>query len=289
MQKVHAILNASLFMIGDVKVTTSTLLIGLVIVIAAQLLSMALRVVIQRSLKGRGVGAQGSVSVATRLLHYTVLATGIAMALQTAGVKLGGLFAAGAVFAVGLGFAMQTLAQNFVAGVILLMERSIKTGDVLEVEGSVVRVQTTGIRSTLVRTRDEEEMIVPNSTLVQATVKNYTMKDALYRLRVVVGVTYGSDMALVRKTLEDVGKKLDWRLQDRPCQVLLVDFGSSSVDFEVAVWTDNPWLARVHSSQLREAIWWAFKEHGITIAFPQVDVHFDPPVNDSLRGLARAA
>lgn len=289
MQKVHTVLNASLFTIGEVKVTTSTLLTGLLIVVAAQLLSMALRAIIQRSLRGRGVGAQGSVSVATRLLHYTVLASGIAMALQTAGVKLGALFAAGAVFAVGLGFAMQTLAQNFVAGVILLMERSIKTGDVLEVEGSVVRVQTTGIRSTLVRTRDEEEMIVPNSTLVQTTVKNYTMKDALYRLRVVVGVTYGSDMALVRKTLEKVGKDLDWRLQDRPCQILLVDFGSSSVDFEVAVWTDNPWLARVHSSHLREAIWWAFKEHGITIAFPQVDVHFDPPVNDSLRGLARAA
>jgi small-conductance mechanosensitive channel len=289
MHKVHAILNAPLFTIGEVTVTTSTLLTALVIVLAAQIVSVLLRAIIRRSLRGRGVRAKGSVGVATRLLHYTILLSGVAMALQTAGVKLGGLFAAGAVFAVGLGFAMQNLAQNFVSGVILLLERSIKPGDILEVEGRVVRVQETGIRSTLVRTRDEEEMIVPNSTLVQATVKNYTLKDALYRLRVVVGVLYGSDMALVRKTLEGVGEKLDWRLQDRACQILMLDFGSSSVDFEFAVWTDDPWLARVHASQLREAIWWAFKQQGITIAFPQLDVHFDPPVNDSLRGLARAA
>jgi small-conductance mechanosensitive channel len=289
MHKVHAILNAPLFTIGEVTVTTSTLLTALVIVLAAQLVSVLLRAIIRRSLRGRGVGAKGSLGVATRLLHYTILLSGVAMAMQTAGVKLGALFAAGAVFAVGLGFAMQNLAQNFVSGVILLLERSIKPGDVLEVEGRVVRVQETGIRSTLVRTRDEEEMIVPNSTLVQATVKNYTLKDALYRLRVVVGVTYGSDMARVRKTLEEVGEKLDWRLKDRTCQILMLDFGSSSVDFEVAVWTNDPWLARVHSSQLREAVWWAFKEQGITIAFPQVDVHFDPPVNDSLRSLARAA
>ena len=289
MHKVHAILNAPLFTIGEVTVTTSTLLTALIIVLAAQFVSVLLRAIIRRSLRGRGVGAKGSLGVATRLLHYTILLSGVAMAMQTAGVKLGALFAAGAVFAVGLGFAMQNLAQNFVSGVILLLERSIKPGDVLEVEGRVVRVQETGIRSTLVRTRDEEEMIVPNSTLVQATVKNYTLKDALYRLRVVVGVTYGSDMARVRKTLEEVGEKLDWRLRDRPCQILMLDFGSSSVDFEVAVWTDDPWLARVHSSHLREAIWWAFKDQGITIAFPQVDVHFDPPVNDSLRSLARAA
>jgi small-conductance mechanosensitive channel len=193
------------------------------------------------------------------------------------------------VFAVGLGFAMQNLAQNFVSGVILLLERSIKPGDILEVESRVVRVQETGIRSTLVRTRDEEEMIVPNSTLVQATVKNFTLKDALYRVRVLVGVTYSSDLALVRKTLEEVGEKLTWRVPNRACQILLLEFGNSSVDFEVAVWTDDPWLARLHSSELREAIWWAFQEQGIVIAFPQVDVHFDPPVNESLQGLARAA
>jgi small-conductance mechanosensitive channel len=69
----------------------------------------------------------------------------------------------------------------------------------------------------------------------------------------------------------------------------MLDFGNSSVDFEVAVWTNDPWLARVYASQLREAIWWAFKQHGITIAFPQVDVHFDPPVNATIASLARAA
>jgi potassium efflux system protein len=289
MQNYRSMLNTQLFTIGDVKVTVSTLLTALAIVVAAQVVSMVLQVAIRRALRGKGLGAEGSVGVATRLLHYTILLSGVAMALQTAGVKLGALFAAGAVFAVGLGFAMQNLAQNFVSGVILLVERTIKPGDILEVEGLVVRVRQMSIRATLVRTRDEEELIVPNSTLVLATVKNYTLRDALYRLRVVVGVTYGSDLALVRRTLEEVGQKLDWKVPGKDCQILLLDFGSSSVDFEVAVWTSDPWLARVHGSWVREAIWWAFKERGITIAFPQVDVHFDAPVTSSLRRLAPAA
>jgi potassium-dependent mechanosensitive channel len=111
------------------------------------------------------------------------------------------LFAAGAVFAVGLGFAMQNIVQNFVSGVILMVERTIKPDDVLEVEGDIVRVQKMRIRATMVRTRNEEELIIPNSTLVQGAVKNYTLTDSRFLLGTVVGVTYGSDMQLVREVL----------------------------------------------------------------------------------------
>src|SRR4030095_8726722 len=102
------------------------------------------------------------------------IVVGLTLALHLAGIKLGAVFAAGAVFAVGLGFAMQNIAQNFVSGVILLVERSIEPGDVIEVNTQVVRVHQMGIRATLVRTLDDEDMIVPNSILVQTTVKNYT-------------------------------------------------------------------------------------------------------------------
>ena len=104
-----------------------------------------------------------------------------------------------------------------------------------------------------------------------------------------MGVTYGSDLALVRSTLEQVGEAFEGRNRDKPPVVLLVEFASSSVDYELSTWTNEPWKARVDSSRLREAIWWAFKEKKITIAFPQLDVHFDPPVTALLSGIRKAA
>jgi small-conductance mechanosensitive channel len=286
---IQNILNVKLFSIGSSPVTMATLATGLLVILAAYIVSKLLQSMLHRALRAKGVARGGSVGVLARLLHHLLLLTGVAVALHTAGIQLGALFAAGAVFAVGVGFAMQNIAQNFVSGVILLLERTVKPGDVVEVQGQVVRVDEMGIRATLVRTRDDEEMIVPNSTLVQATVKNYTLRDSLYRLRVTVGVTYSSDLALVRKTLEGLANQLGWRDQRRQPLVLLLEFGNSSVGFEVSVWTVDPWRSRVQSSELREAIWWAFKEQGITIAFPQVDVHFDPPVSRSLATLGKAA
>ena len=289
MRTLHSFFSQQLFTIGDTPVTVATLTTGIAVIVGAYILSLLLQAAMRRGLASRGLTVDGSAGVLVRLLHYLLLLTGVAVALHTAGIELAALFAAGALFAVGIGFAMQNITQNFVSGIILMIERSIKPGDVLEVESRVVRVLVMGIRSTLVRTRDDEELIVPNSALAQSTVKNLTLKDSLYRLRIGVGVTYGSDLALVRSTLEQVGEAFEGRNRDKPPVVLLTDFGSSSVDYELSIWTNEPWKARIDCSRLREAIWWAFKEKRITIAFPQVDVHFDPPVTASLGGLAKAA
>jgi small-conductance mechanosensitive channel len=122
---------------------------------------------------------------------------------------------------------------------------------------------------------------------VQNPVKNYTFQDSLYRLRVQVGVTYGSDMKLVRETLERTATETEWRNKDYDPSILMTGFGDSSVNFEVSVWIDDPWTLRRRASRLHEAIWWALKEAGVVIAFPQLDVHFDPPIVESLTGMAR--
>jgi small-conductance mechanosensitive channel len=214
---------------------------------------------------------------------------GTATALTNIGINLGALFAAGAVFAVGISFAFQNVAQNFLSGLILLLERSIKPGDILEVEGTVVRVEKLGIRATVARTRDDEQIIIPNTVLAQGTVKNYTMGDSWYRVRVAVGVTYDSDMAQVRQVLEEVVSDVSWAIEAREPIVLMTAFGSSSVDFDVSVWTSDPWRAPRARSRLHEAVWWALKEAGVVIAFPQLDVHFDSPVEDGLSRLPRAS
>jgi len=272
-----------LFTLGGTPVTVATLIVFLGIVTATLVLSFVVQRALVRALRLRKVRDEGTVEVFRRLLHYSILATGLAIALQTVGINLAALFAAGAFLAIGLGFAMQNIMQNFVSGVILLMERSIKPGDVLHVEERFVRVQKLGIRATVARSLDEEEIIIPNSTIVQSSVINYTLRDSLYRLRVTVGVVYGSDMRQVRETLERAATGIEWRVKDREPVILLLEFGDSSVNWEVSVWIDNPWRVRQLRSELSEAIWWALQEAGIVIAFPQLDVHFDSPVVEALR------
>jgi potassium-dependent mechanosensitive channel len=274
--------NTPIMSFAGSRITPLTLALAGVILAATIVVARLLHAGIPRALARRGVTERGTGLVAARLVQYVVMIIGLAIAFQTAGIQLGSLFTAGAVFAVGLGFAMQNIVQNFVSGVILLVERSIKPDDILEIDGAIVRVIQLRIRTTLVRTLNDEDLIVPNSTLVQGTVKNYTLSDLLYRLRVVVGVSYGSDMEAVRRVLEEVAAATTWREQERDPKVLLLDFGTSSVDWEVSVWTRDPWRHRVLSSELREAIWFAFRRAQITIAFPQLDVHLDPAVVEAL-------
>ncbi|MFH1679409.1 MAG: mechanosensitive ion channel domain-containing protein [Candidatus Eisenbacteria bacterium] len=283
------LLGKRLFSIGETPITLEKAVVALfllaLIVVASRLLQRAM----VRALRMRGLKEEGTILVLRRLLHYLVMAVGLLLVLESIGISLGALFAAGAVFAIGLGFAVQNVVQNFVSGIILLVERTIKPGDVIQVEGRAVKVGTMGIRTTIARTLDEEEIIVPNSSIVQATVVNYTLQDSLYRLRCAVGVTYGSDMALVRKVLQETGERMELRTREKEPVVLLIEFGDSSVVWEVSVWIDDPWAQRRARSELNEAIWWALKEAGIVIAFPQIDVHFDRDINDSLTKLARAS
>jgi small-conductance mechanosensitive channel len=241
----YGVLDVPLFTLAGTPVTLATLVVFAAIVAATWLVSFLVGKAVTRGFRLRGVKDEGTIEVFRRLIHYAILATGLAVGLQTVGINLAALFAAGAFLAIGLGFAMQNIMQNFVSGVILLTERSITPGDVLQIEGRFVRVQKLGIRATIAKTLDEEEIIVPNSVIVQSTVTNYTLKDSLYRLRCTVGVIYGSDMILVRDTLARAAQEVPWRIK-------------------------------------------ALKDAGITIAFPQLDVHFDPPVMESLGRLGRS-
>lgn len=285
-QRAGEMINAELFALGGTRVTAMTLMVMFLIVTVTVVFSRLLRRGIKRLARHRKIQDESSVGAVSRLVHYLVLFVGFGVAFQTAGFDLTALFAASAVFAVGLGFAMKNIVENFVAGVILLVEGSIKPGHVLEVEERIVRVMQMGIRTTIVQTRDGEHLIVPNSVLAQSTVKNYTLSRSAYRVRASVGVVYRSDMALVRDTLEEVARNVTREDTGRPHQVLLLGFGDNSVNWEVAVWMNNPWEARPTLSRLNEAIWWALQERGVVIAFPQLDVHFDQPVEEGFRRLA---
>lgn len=275
LSRVDTFINARLFDLGDTVVTPATLFAALAIALVTFWLSRLAERGVARAFRARRVLDEGSVGAAGRLVYYVVAITGLAVALHTLGVRLSGLFAAGAIFAVGIGFGLQNLVQNFVSGVILLGERAIKPGDILEVTGELVRVEHMGLRATIARTLDDEDIILPNSMLVQSSVTNLTLRDRLHRLRTLVGVVYSSDLDLVFETLIDAAESHVGRSQKRDPVVLLVGFGSSSVDFEVSVWLDDPWRVRSERSKLNLLIWKALKAKNIVIAFPQLDVHFD--------------
>lgn len=279
-------LSEELFKIGTTAVSVTTLIVAALIIMASYLMSGAVRAAINRFLARGGVAPSGQLGAIERLVHYAIVMMGIVVALRTTGIRLDTLFAAGAVFAVGFGFAMQNIAQNFVSGVILLFERSIKPGDVIEVGGQIVKVKQMAIRATIVRTLDEEDVIVPNASLVQSNVKNFTLEDNIYRVRVTVGLSYDSDIRQVRRVLEECARSMDYREPGYEPRVLLTGFGQNALEYEASVWMRDPWNHRIASSKLREAIWLAFKEEKLSIAFPQVDVHFDPPVAESLRLLS---
>ncbi len=284
---VKEVLGLELFTVGETTVTTGSLIIALVVMILAHFASRLTKRAIRRFFEKKELRNQANSEIIQRISQYLIMLAGIVAALQVVGIDLSTLFAAGAIFAVGFGFAMQTIAQNFVSGVILLVERSIKQGDILEIEKEVVQVKKMGIRSTVVRTRNEEEIIVPNSILVQGMVKNYTLSDSTYLIRATVGVVYGSDMRRVREVLEATARDIPWRDKAQDPRVLMAEFADSAVNFSVFVWTHEPWIARRLTSQLNEAIWWALKDAGIVIAFPQLDVHLDPAVERALGATKR--
>jgi small-conductance mechanosensitive channel len=277
-------MKTELFTVGNAVISPASLLVFLAVLFGAYIVSKAARRGIRRFFAKKDVKTKADAYVLQRIVHYIIMLVGTVGALQTVGIDLSTLFAAGAVFAVGIGIAMQNISQNFVSGVILLLERTIKQGDIIEVNDMVVRVERIGIRAALVRTRNEEELIVPNAILVQSVVKNFTLSDASYLIGAQVGVSYESDMRQVRAVLESVAENILWRDMNRPTRVLLTEFGDSAVIFSVYVFIQDPWASRRMSSDLNEAIWWGLKDAGITIAFPQLDVHFDTAARPTFLG-----
>lgn len=271
-QRVHAFLNVELFELGGTSVTLATLFGAVLVVLVATTFSWLVRRGVQRTFRRRKVEDEGTRAVVEKLLHYLIMMMGFGTALQTLGIDLGTLFAAGAVFAVGIGFAMQTVIQNFVSGVILMLERSITPEDVLDVDGTIVRVKRMGIRSTVAVTLDGEDLLLPNSTIVQNKVKNLTLDANEVRVNVSVGVSYSSDVDEVLATLRQVAEQVHDSTTNTPL-VFFRDFGDSALIFDVAVWTRDPWTVRKLRSQMRIATWRALRAKQIVVAFPQLDVH----------------
>ena len=249
--------------------------VSVAIVLAAFWISRILQRSIDRHMNHGAWNDQDAIIKYKIIVRFVVLVPGVLFAVHVLGFNLSSLFTHTSLIAVALAFAMKNIAENYTSGVLLRLERIISPGDVLETEGAMVRVKSIGLRSTIVRSKYEKDLVIPNSELVQERVTNYTYRDALCRIMTVVGVAYSSDLMKVREILEHTCDQLEWKSDQHDPEVLLVEFGSSSVNYKISVWIEDPWESGPAKSHLNEAIWWALQKADIVMAYPQLDVHFD--------------
>jgi small-conductance mechanosensitive channel len=208
------------------------------------------------------------------ILGYVLFFFGLMIGLQTAGLDLSSLTVLGGAVGIGIGFGLQAIVNNFVSGLILLVERPIKVGDRIEIGGTAGDVMRIGPRSTWVRGNNNAVIIMPNSDFITGRVMNWTAIEQKARLTVSVGVAYGSDPEKVRSLLMGVARAHPDVQQDPPPDVILTELADSAIRFELRFWTSR----QVHTpprigSDLYFGILKAFREHGIEIPFPQRDVH----------------
>jgi small-conductance mechanosensitive channel len=254
-------------------------------IVAARILRFVLdEAVFPRMSLPRGVPAAISATV-----RYLVVTAGFVMAFLAAGLEMSQFtFLVGA-FGVGIGFGLQNVVNNFVSGLILLYERPIQVGDVLEVGTLRGRVRRIGIRSSTLATFDGAEVIVPNANLIAADVVNWTLSDRIRRVDIAVGVGYGSDPRAALEILDRVARAHAEVLASPEPTALFVGFGDSALLFELRFWTPEYDAYIRVGSEVRTAIFSAFKEAGISIPFPQRDLHVKSVAPDAGRTLRKDA
>lgn len=209
-----------------------------------------------------------------RFTTYALFAGGLFIGLQSLGVNLSSLLVFGGAVGVGVGLGLQNVVSNFVAGLILLIEQPIRMGDRIETAGTLGDVTRIGARSTWVRTNDNVVLIVPNNTFINNSVTNWTANDPKVRVHVPVGVGYDSDPEAVRDMMLDTAAKHPDVLTDPKPAVWFMDYGDSSLDFELLVWTaSKTHVPALLKSDLYFALFKVFKEKGIELPFPQRDIH----------------
>lgn len=240
--------------------------------------------VVERTLRrvamhGRGAQATSSTVYAyTRLVRYVVWIVGTLVGLAYLGFDMASLAFLGGAIGVGIGFGLQNIFSNFISGIIILVEKTLKIGDFVDLQsgirGTVVEI---AMRYTRITTNDSVDVLVPNSEFINARVTNWTFGERNRRIRVKFGVAYGSDKNLVREAGLAAAERVTGLMIDErhPADVRLVNFGDSSLDFELMVWVGPDALTKPGGTHAR--LLWALEDElgrrGIEIPFPQRDLH----------------
>jgi small-conductance mechanosensitive channel len=277
---IAAAFGLRLFTVGNTHVTVSSLLLAIFFVVAVWMFASLLERSVHR-LTDRYADEPWKFSrihMMSRLLRYGVWMLGTVMALNYLGIDLTSIALLGSALAVGLGFGLQNVFSNFVSGVIILLERSLKVGDFVELESGVRgHVREIAMRYTRVSSNDSLDVLVPNSEFINGRVVNWTLDDAYRRMHIPFGVAYGTPKERVREAALAAAEKIPGLIHDATMQsdVWLVAYGDNSVNYELVVWAGRDLTTRPASTHAR--LMWALDDElalrKIEIPFPQRDLH----------------
>lgn len=208
-----------------------------------------------------------------QFIKYIVYIFVTMFALKISGIDISVLLTASAAIFIGLGFALQQLFQDLIAGVLIILDQSLKVGDIIEIDGKVGQVQRISLRSTRAYTRNQRVMIIPNHMFMSDLLFNWTQNDSIVRDNVQVGIAYGTDTQLVEEILIECTKNIEGILKEPLPNVLFDNFGDSSLDFVVNFYVNDAFAVQAIKSALRFEIDRKFRENKIAIPFPQRDLH----------------
>ncbi|MBN2890560.1 MAG: mechanosensitive ion channel [Bacteroidales bacterium] len=274
----NEILKLELISIKDVAITLADILFVFISISLTALSILFLKLALNRQVKREKIDASTSVTL-LNISKYFIWTIVIVFIFQSIGFNLSILLAGSAALLVGIGMGIQQLFNDFASGLILLIERQVKVGDYIDADTISGTILEIGFRTTNVLTRDNIRVIIPNSLLVSGSVINWTKGENYSRFALNVGVAYGSDTQKVKQILLKCANDHQLVLKKPEPQVQFTDFGTSSLDFKLLFYSDNPFRIEFVKSDLRFNIDAEFRKQGIEIPFTQMDVHFRNDLN----------
>ncbi|MDX1682646.1 MAG: mechanosensitive ion channel [Phycisphaeraceae bacterium] len=269
--------NYQLFTSGDKTVHLNQVIIAILVLLVGLLVCRWISAVVRQRLEKISRLDRNTAQIIQNITFYTLLALVALIALPIAGIPITVFTVIGGALAIGIGFGAQNLCNNFISNLILMSERPIRVGDVVEVDGELGQVERIGGRCTLVNRSDGVDVLVPNSRFLENTLINWTLTSPIVRSSVKVGVAYGSPTRRVHELIDEILAENEKVLDDPPPFVIFEDFGDSSLVFEAYFWAEarRPMDLRRVASELRHTIDQRLRNESIVIAFPQRDVHVD--------------
>jgi len=258
---------------GAVSVTGRRLLTALIVLYIFGVVAWIVEQILVQSLPKLLNTERGVIESVAILTRYALLGLGILVSLGMLGIDFTSLAIIAGGLSVGIGIGLQDYVANFVSGLVILFEQTIRPGDIVEVDGMVSKVEKISLRATIVRTQANEEYIIPNSNFTQQQVKNLTKSERRVRIRIPFGVSSESDPEFVRQLTTEAGLQHPLVLTDPPPQLFLLGFGESDLNFELLVSIGHPELMVRVKSDLYYTLWEVFKQNKIEIPNPQRDIN----------------
>ncbi|HVA56233.1 MAG TPA: mechanosensitive ion channel domain-containing protein [Gammaproteobacteria bacterium] len=276
---IRSVLDTPLISIGKVPLTPAKLLLAiLILLIAFWVARLIERLIVGLSRSGHTTLSASGTYALSRILRYAVYVLGAVFAIQVLGIDMASLALFGGAVGIGIGLGLQSIFSNFVSGIIILLEKTLKVGDFVELQSGVLgRVSEINVRYTRITTTDSVDIVVPNSEFINGKLTNWTLKETHRRIHIPFGVAYGSDKSKVREAGLSAARAIKGTIMEagREPEVWLVGFGDSSLNFELVVWVGQEMV--VSPQRTQATYMWALEdalnERGLVIPFPQRDLH----------------